>query len=617
MIKEKCPLAGVKEPHRWKWQSNIRSAILFPFSLVSLLGMLILAVAMYYQFTGYIKNGATENATLLLEQAVVNLESYLSNMRRMSDAMYYDVIKSKDLAEESVDDEMNLMYESNKDELVSFALFDSSGELLSAAPNAVEKTGVSVRDQSWYRRAMSQVENLHFSNPHVENIFEDNSFRYYWVISLSRNVELTVDGVPRSGVLLVDMNYSTIEQMLSKVNRDNSQQYVYLCDRNGTMIYHPAMMQISTGMYEENNSVIPTYEDGVHNETFNGEKRIVVVDTVSYTGWKLVSVIPLNKIENSYAKARYTAFFLGSVVLLFMIILNQVISARVASPLIKLDESIKKIEAGNIRPDIYIGGPYEVAHLGRTLRDSFDQINRLMDDVVTEQEEKRKSELDALQSQINPHFLYNTLDSIVWMIEGQRYDDAVFMITQLASLFRISLSKGKTIVPLKDEFTHAENYMNIQKIRFKNQFAVKFDVPEEIGEYCTVKLILQPILENAIYYGVKDMDEEGEILVTACLEKESVVITVSDNGFGIPEDQVELLLTDDKRVRKHGSGVGLVNIHSRIRLRFGEAYGLRIESEPDEGTKVHITLPAVLYTEVNQKMLERGEYRKGGKANEE
>ena len=139
---------------------------------------------------------------------------------------------------------------------------------------------------------------------------------------------------------------------------------------------------------------------------------------------------------------------------LAMMIMNQLISMRVSRPLRKLNDSIKDMEAGNLHPRIYIGGSTEVRHLGSTLQTSLDQITQLMQDIVVEQEEKRKSEMDALQSQINPHFLYNTLDSIVWMIEGERYDDAVFMITQLASLFRVSLSKGKTIIPLEDELRH-------------------------------------------------------------------------------------------------------------------------------------------------------------------
>ena len=302
------------------------------------------------------------------------------------------------------------------------------------------------------------------------------------------------------------------------------------------------------------------------------------------------------------------------------------------------------------------------------------RINQLMEDIVVEQEEKRKSEMDALQSQINPHFLYNTLDSIVWMIEGEHNKDAVFMVTQLASLFRISLSRGKNIIPLAQELKHAENYMNIQKVRYKNNFSVVFDIDENIRDYLSVKLIIQPILENAIYYGVGDMDpdDDAEIHIRGWLipdgagekgaaapgtaaehaQPEAVMpaesektrqpdpaeanaggrahrqmiqamsvgdiyIAVSDNGYGMPPEVCENLLKDDEesrnRVPKHGSGVGLVNVHNRIRIRFGAQYGLMAASEPDEGTTITIHLPAIPDTPENQKLLESGHYRaKGG-----
>ncbi|MBP3824497.1 MAG: sensor histidine kinase, partial [Butyrivibrio sp.] len=143
-------------------------------------------------------------------------------------------------------------------------------------------------------------------------------------------------------------------------------------------------------------------------------------------------------------------------------------------------------------------------------------------------------------------------------------------------------------------------------VRFKDAFSVEFDIDEEIKNYCTVKLIVQPILENAVYYGVKDM-EDGEIVVRGFVGDDGdIYITVSDNGFGMSSSQTELLLTDDTRVRKKGSGVGLINVQRRIQLRFGEQYGLKIESEPDEGTTVTIHLPAILYNEENRKMLETG-----------
>ena len=234
------------------------------------------------------------------------------------------------------------------------------------------------------------------------------------------------------------------------------------------------------------------------------------------------------------------------------------------------------------------------------------QIQDLMQDIVVKQEEKRKSELDALQSQINPHFLYNTLDSIVWMITGERYDDAVFMITQLASLFRISLSRGKTIIRIEDEIKHAQNYMNIQKIRYKNAFEISFDIDPEILSCCTVKLIVQPILENAIYYGMEAMDGDGLIMVRGYREGSDIFLEVSDNGLGMPEEAAARLLTEGERARSRGSGVGLLNVHNRIRLRFGAQYGLQIESCPDEGMTVRIHIPYIPYTEETCRQLEEG-----------
>ena len=272
-----------------------------------------------------------------------------------------------------------------------------------------------------------------------------------------------------------------------------------------------------------------------------------------------------------------------------------------------------------MNPDIYVGGSLEVEHLGRTLRSTVAQIQELMHDILVEQEEKRKSELDALQSQINPHFLYNTLDSIVWMIEGEHYEDAVFMITQLASLFRIALSRGKTIIRIGDEIMHARNYMNIQKVRYKNIFSVDFSIDETILDCCTVKLVVQPLLENAIYYGVECMDGDGEISVIGYRRENDIYIEVKDNGLGMPKETVDALLKENNRVRGKGSGVGLINVHNRIRLRFGKPYGLEIESCPDEGTTVRIHLPDITYSAENVELFEGGKLKelKEVKQNEE
>lgn len=592
--------------HKNKKTRSMQMTISISFTILSVCCMCLLGVMLYQQFTRKAENLTVENSRQLLNQTTINLEDYLRNMRRISDAMYYTVIKNTDIGSESLEDSMNLLYEANKDKLVSVACYTNDGKLTEASPIATEKPGVDVKSQKWFQDAAGELENFHFSTPHVQNLFDDPSYRYYWVVSLSRTVELTRNGNTMLGVLLVDMNYSSIEQLLEKANTDTSGEYVYLMAPDGEIIYHPKQNLIHMGLYEENNTEAAGYEDTTVKENFHGEKRLVTVKTISYTGWKLISVVPMKSFSMGMTGMRNLVVLLVALTVLAAVMLNQMVSARISKPLRRLNDSVKEWEAGNMNPDIYIGGSMEVEHLGKTLSSTVAQIRQLMDDIVVEQEEKRKSELDALQSQINPHFLYNTLDSIVWMITGERYDDAVFMITQLASLFRISLSKGKTVIKIEDEVKHARNYMNIQKIRYKNSFEVDFQIEEDILDGCIVKLVLQPLLENAIYYGMEFMDGEGEIHVRGYRKDKDVYLEVEDNGLGMPEEEAAELLNGKERPHKHGSGVGLVNVHSRLKLRFGEAYGLVIHSCPDEGMMVQIHIPYIPYTVETQKFLESG-----------
>ena len=592
--------------HKNKKTRSMQMTISISFTILSVCCMCLLGVMLYQQFTRKAENLTVENSRQLLNQTTINLEDYLRNMRRISDAMYYTVIKNTDIGSESLEDSMNLLYEANKDKLVSVACYTNDGKLTEASPIATEKPGVDVKSQKWFQDAAGELENFHFSTPHVQNLFDDPSYRYYWVVSLSRTVELTRNGNSMLGVLLVDMNYSSIEQLLEKANTDTSGEYVYLMAPDGEIIYHPKQNLIHMGLYEENNTEAAGYEDTTVKENFHGEKRLVTVKTISYTGWKLISVVPMKSFSMGMTGMRNLVVLLVALTVFAVVILNQMVSARISKPLRRLNDSVKEWEAGNMNPDIYIGGSMEVEQLGKTLRSTVAQIRQLMDDIVVEQEEKRKSELDALQSQINPHFLYNTLDSIVWMITGERYDDAVFMITQLASLFRISLSKGKTVIKIEDEVKHARNYMNIQKIRYKNSFEVDFQIEEDILDGCIVKLVLQPLLENAIYYGMEFMDGEGEIHVRGYRKDKDVYLEVEDNGLGMPEEEAAELLNGKERPHKHGSGVGLVNVHSRLKLRFGEAYGLVIHSCPDEGMMVQIHIPYIPYTVETQKILESG-----------
>ena len=263
---------------------------------------------------------------------------------------------------------------------------------------------------------------------------------------------------------------------------------------------------------------------------------------------------------------------------------------------------MNQIEDGNWDTEVVITGFVEVRHLGTAIKQMAMHIKKLMADIVAEQELKRRNELTILQNQINPHFLYNTLDIIVWMIENERKTEAVRVVTALARFFRISLSKGKNIVTVLDEIEHVRNYLMIQEMRYKNKFTYTIHVSEEAKSMGTIKLVLQPLVENAIYHACEFMDGDGEIKIRVWVENEQLKFMISDNGCGMTEEKVENLVTGGRVDSKKGSGLGFRNVHDRVQIVFGEGYGLTVRSEPDEGTDIFITMPAVLH----KVLVERG-----------
>ena len=574
--------------HYYK-QKSMQFTIAISFTLVTVTGMALLALILFQSYQSAMEEMALEDTAKVLDQVDINLNSYLRNMMRISDSVYYSGIRQVDFGSEDIDNELNLLYEANKDNLVSIACFTEDGELLGSVPFSAIKPGIDVTAQDWFVKAAEKMENLHFSDFHVQNLFEISNDRYYWVISLSRGVEITRNGNPESGILLVDMDFKGIRQLFTKVN-SKSPGYVYLIDSDGRLIYHPKQNLIFSDLMEENNLKVSAYEDGVHKEEFDNKERLVVVKTDGYTGRTIVSVTPLESLYGSFSRSTVMAVLICVLAILAMVFANQLVSIWVAKPLKRLEDSVKEIDLSPV-PQIYIGGSHEIQHLGQTIQLMVTEMRRLTDDIVREQEYKRRSELDALQSQINPHFLYNTLDSIMWMIEAEKYEDAISMIQALASLFRISLSKGQNIISVDKEIQHAKNYVAIQKYRYKNKFEAFFEIEDGIEKYKTIKLIIQPLIENAIYYGMEFMDGDGEIHVRVRTGEEELVIEVEDNGPGMPKERLDSLLTDENRVRSKGSGIGLRNVHQRIQVYFGAAYGLEIESEPDEGTLVRIHLP--------------------------
>ncbi|MDD3346100.1 sensor histidine kinase [Oscillibacter sp.] len=586
---------------RRRWQalyhrSSIQMVLSLSFTAVAVVGLVALGLTLFLRFSHLTNTQMAENSRRVLSQVNLNLDGYLRGMMRISDTVYYQVIKDTDLAQESLVEPLDLLYEGSRDSLVSIAVFSREGGLIAATPLAALKNSVAPERESWFVTAQQKIENLHFSTPHVQNLFEDPDYRYRWVVSLSRQVELTRSGAIEGGVLLVDMSFGGIEQICKDVDLGGRQGYLYLIDSDGEIIYHPRQQLIYAGLLEENNLAASIYRDGSYTETFLGQHRQVTVKTVGYTGWKLVAVVPSETVWDDYGQLIAFFFFVVLFSVYLLVFVNLRLSGWITAPVKKLDRAVKELEAGEEQVDFDVGGPYEVEHLSHSIQSMVSTLRHLMDDIIQQEEQKRRSELDVLQSQINPHFLYNTLDSVVWMTENGKTEDAVVMLTSLARFFRISLSRGSSVIPIADELEHARNYLTIQKMRYKNKFSADITAEEGVEALYTVKLVIQPVLENAIYHGMAYADGDGEIHVRAFRSGGDVIIEVADNGPGMPESVVASLLDQNGPIAAagaKGSGIGFRNVDRRLRLTFGPSYGLTILSEPDDGTTVRIRLPAL------------------------
>ena len=580
---------------------SIRYSIFSYFTVTALVMGILIALFLNTRFSNQLSASMETEGENLVSQVSVSVESFLRTIMKLSDSIYYGVIKNADLSQESISRELQLLYDNNKDSVENIAVFDRSGRMLEVVPAARMKSHVDIAGEEWFAETLAQPENLHFSTPHVQYLFDGSETQYKWVISVSRAVEITDGPFTTQGGLLIDVSYNSLDQIVGEVSLGNS-GYLYLMDGGGEIICHPKAQLINAGLMEEDNLEVAGRKEGSYRERFGGEERITTVKSIGYTGWKAVGVNPTGSMTLNVLKTRIFVVFIVLLFLFVLTMINAYISSRITNPIKELEKSVSLLESGDLDAPVYIGGSAEIRSLGHSIQGMALRIKGLMNDIVAEHESKRKSEFDTLQSQINPHFLYNTLDIIVWMIENEKKTDAVRVVTALARFFRISLSRGKSIITVKDELEHVRNYLMIQQMRFKNKFTYEIDADEDVLELASLKLMLQPMVENAIYHGMEFMDGDGVIQIRVWREGDDLYLRVRDNGLGMTKEQVENLFKDSGHVpSRRGSGIGVRNVNERVHLYFGDAYGLRIESEPDEGTDVIIHLPAVPYSEIAER----------------
>ena len=477
-------------------------------------------------------------------------------------------------------DELLSAFLTFRPDVAAVTSYAQTGELLECWSLGREPREDILQNLSFDLVAAQAANGPYMTAPHVESIFEGY---YPWVVTMT--APLSAGG--EAAWVSLDLSFSSISSYISNVGI-GQRGYCFLMDRDGTIVYHPQQRLLYAGLKSEDTSRLAALADGAYAD----DTVIYALDSVADGAWRVVGVSYVDELVDQNVKEmlRLSAV-MGGVILLAALLTSWLLSRLLGRPLRGLAAAMERFESDadhfTYRP---VGGTREVRELSASFDHMVVRIQKLMTTVREEEVNLRKTELKALQAQINPHFLYNTLDSIAWMCEQGRSADAVNMVHALARLFRISISKGHELIPISRELEHAESYLQIQKYRYKNRFTYEFRVDEGCLDYYCNKITLQPILENAINHGLELMVDEGCITVEICQEGEDILFRVTDNGVGMSAQQVEAIMS---RSPGEQAGIGIRNVDDRLKIYFGPRYGLRITSEPDVGTCVEIRMPKV------------------------
>ena len=542
------------------------------------LGMVIFTMVLFLNtYQQSLVRSAQTSSRQAVEQVSNTVAGYVSDMDGLLTLV-------KDTLEETGrDDQLRREFFEDllliRTDVAAVTTYDSAGNLLDCRTLEHEPRETIYENLSFQGQWLSKYGEGYISQPHVESIFPG---WYPWVVTMIEPLER--DG--EEAWVALDLRFASISSYINNVGI-GQHGYCFLMDESG-ILYHPQQQLIYSQLKSEDTDTLANLPDGTYSES----NVIYVLQTVEGSPWRVVGVSYVDELVTSSLWENFWLLALAAVaVLLAALVSSIVISRALSRPLKGLSRAMRQFEK-NADTFTYapVGGAREVQELSESFSHMVVKIQHLMETVRREEINLRKTELKALQAQINPHFLYNTLDSIAWMCEQGRNDEAVQMVNALAQLFRISISRGHELIPIRSELRHAESYLKIQKHRYKNQFSYRFDVDESCLDFLCNKITLQPIIENAIYHGINGLVDEGEIVITLRADGSDVVFTVADNGVGMEEEQIQAIL---RKERSDHTGIGIKNVNDRLKIYFGEGYGITIDSEPDVGTTVTIRMPQV------------------------
>ena len=574
--------------------SSIQSVIFATVAVLVLSAVVIVTgVSMKFTNTSIFEN-SSEYTHTIIQQMNQNIDSYIDYMENIA----YLISSNEDVQDYLFDEKINnegryrilnqfqTILDSRSD-IRNVGIISKNGRMLINDGSKSVNQDLDLNTQEWYATALEKPNGPILTSSHVQHII---SGERPWVITLSRGIRDRSGSGEKEGVFFIDLNYSAISGLCDQ-STVGTKGYAFILDAKGNIVYHPQQQQLYNELQTENISLImDTDEDTVLTGTGN-DGKLYSISRSEKTGWTVVDCTNVKELLSKSRQAQSVYVLTAIILVIVALLFSRFMARSITLPIQKLRDSMKKVQEGDFSvSDVVVDSKNEIGSLTKSFDVMTHRIHELMEQNVHEQEEKRKSELKALQSQINPHFLYNTLDSIIWMAEGKKNEEVVLMTASLARLLRQSISNEDEVVPIANEVEYARGYLTIQKMRYKDKLEFQIEVDSSILYIPLIKLVLQPIIENAIYHGLKYKESKGLLIVKGFMKDGNAVLQVIDDGVGMDEETLAHIY-DKHKVNYHSNGVGVYNVQKRLKLYYGEDYGITYTSELGKGTTATITIP--------------------------
>ena len=586
---------------------SLRSRLLLYFVLVSIIPIVIIGVISYTISGRVIRERAAQFSGQMVKQVTgeVNnllLDSYKVSAMVADDTLIQEVLRrplDTDVAKQystdlMMDTRLAFIQSSYRNEFFGFYVIGTNGGKYKSNFYSAKSGRLTATD--WFQMTVQSKGPVWFGSHRgsfaVETVGQP-------MVSVGFPIIDKASGRV-SGVVLIDIEEGLISKLIG--SRLGKTGYMYLVDHNHRVISHPDKTYLGIQV-KRNDFTLSNIINAAGYEVIPKKiEQSIVMKQTANNGWQLIGVLPIRELNKESWAVGWTIGWVLLCISGLAFIAAWAIARSVANPIKQLMELMKKVEAGDLSVSMDVQYQDEVSQLGHSFNVMIEEIKKLMDRVYWEQKELRKTELKALQAQINPHFLYNTLDSIIWLSRAKRYQDIDIMATALTRLFRIGISRGRDMIPIAEEIEHIRSYLTIQNIRYKNKFRYEIGVPEDLQAYKTIKLVLQPLVENAIYHGIKMKRETGRITVTAAESDGMIIFVVTDTGIGMtPQELTALENTLQNASGAKMESYGVKNVNERIKIFFGSDYGLTFHSEYGVGTRVEIRIPKIMEVEENVK----------------